>query len=262
MPFIKNPEKLEKRKFVLCDKEVVVRDDNLELSEEDLKSLSIKESFTDTDFGYSALVIENESLEKLPAGLNHIQLREYFWAHSYEENMLIARAKSISEWFRANRFCGKCGTKLELDQTFSAQKCPSCKNQLFPRIEPCVIVLVHKDDEILLVKHVQRNQNMYVCIAGFIEAGESVEHAVYREVREETGIKVKNIRYKGSQSWPFPDQLMLAYYADYESGEIKVQESEILEAKWFKKSEAPEDAPRGSVAHRLIHDLFNEGSFN
>ena len=132
-------------------------------------------------------------------------------------------------------------------------KCPNCGELLFPRIDPCIIVLVRKGDKILLARHTQRNQDIYACLAGYVEAGETIENAVRREIFEETGIKVKNIQYRGSQSWPFPRQLMLAFYADYESGEIKVQEEEIEDAKWFDINDLPATPAPGSIAYKLIH---------
>ena len=106
----------------------------------------------------------------------------------------------------------------------------------------------------MLARHVQRNQDIYACIAGFMEAGESAEQAVKREILEETGIKVKNICYKGSQSWPFPAHLMLAFTAEYESGEIKIQPDELSDAQWFNIHDNPATPPPGSIAYKLIHN--------
>ena len=111
-------------------------------------------------------------------------------------------------------------------------------------------------NEILLARHLQRNQDVYACIAGFMEAGETAEHAVRREILEETGISVKNIHYLGSQSWQFPDQLMLAFTAEYESGEINVQKEELIEAGWFDRNNCPATPQPGSIAYRLIHGLI------
>ncbi|MDE5561699.1 MAG: NAD(+) diphosphatase, partial [Bacteroidaceae bacterium] len=131
--------------------------------------------------------------------------------------------------------------------------CTNCGNTLFPRIEPCIIVLVSRGDDILLARHRQRNSQYFSCLAGFMEAGESAEQAVRREIMEETGISVRNIRYYGSQSWPFPSQLMLAFTAEYESGEIHVQESELYCAEWYPRNQCPATPPEGSLAYRLIH---------
>ena len=115
-------------------------------------------------------------------------------------------------------------------------------------------MLVSKGDKILLARHAQRNQDVYTCLAGFVEAGESIEHAVRREIMEETGIKVKNIKYFGSQSWPFPANLMFGFTAEYESGEITPQADEIADAQWFDRDNSPATPPKGSIAYKLIHN--------
>lgn len=181
------------------------------------------------------------------------ELRQFFAEHDEETSSKVARAKALSEWRKKTVYCPRCGTKLVEDTEFTAMKCPNCGELLFPRIDPCIIVLVRKGDKILLARHTQRNQDIYACLAGYVEAGETIENAVRREIFEETGIKVKNIQYRGSQSWPFPRQLMLAFYADYESGEIKVQEEEIEEAKWFDINDLPATPAPGSIAYKLIH---------
>ena len=134
-------------------------------------------------------------------------------------------------------------------------ECPECANQIFPRINPCVIMLVKKGNKILLARHAQRNQDIYTCLAGFVEAGETIEQAVHREIMEETGIKVKNVKYFGSQSWPFPAQLMFGFTAEYDSGEIKLQPDEIADAAWFDRGNHPATPPEGSIAYKLINSV-------
>ena len=126
----------------------------------------------------------------------------------------------------------------------------------FPRIEPAVIVLVHKEDEILLVKNKNRSSNFFGCVSGFVEHGETLEQCAVREVQEETGITIQNVRYAGSQPWPFPDQLMIAFTADYKEGEIHMQESELDDAGWFRRDALPEIPRPGSVAYNLISGNF------
>jgi NAD+ diphosphatase len=141
---------------------------------------------------------------------------------------------------------------LRDDEKQMARVCPECGNMIFPRIDPCIIVLVYRDGKILLAKHVQRNQDIFACIAGFVEAGETVENAVEREIWEETHLRVTNVRYFGSQSWPFPAQLMLAFTADYAGGDIQLQADEIADARWFDPNDCPASPQPGSIAYRLI----------
>ena len=183
-----------------------------------------------------------------------LAIREYFANHSEEENYHLAREKALRNWRNNTRFCPRCGEALRDSQTEVARECPGCGNLVFPRIEPCIIVAIHKDGKILLARHVQRNQEIYACIAGFIEAGESAEHALRREIREEVGLEVTNIQYRGSQSWPFPDQLMLGYTADWLSGEIHVQQEELMDAQWFDPEALPKHPRPGSISYELIHN--------
>ena len=214
--------------------------------------------FFEKDFDIAVLGLKISPNEGLLRELNlhFISLREYFSYHNEDEVFKAARARALFEWKSKNHYCSNCGKHLFLLKDLTALECSRCNLQYFPRIEPCVIVLVRRGEEMLLARHVQRNQDIYACIAGFIEAGETAEQAVHREVFEETGIKIKNLTYKGSQGWPFPDQLMLAFTAEYDSGEIRLQESEIAEAGWFTKDKLPQSPAPGSVAYRLIHDLF------
>ncbi|MBQ0126580.1 MAG: NAD(+) diphosphatase [Bacteroidales bacterium] len=156
-------------------------------------------------------------------------------------------------WRSSVRFCPSCGAMLEDHPVENARVCPECGKVQYPRIEPCVIAVICRGKEILLLRHAQRNQDIWCCLAGFVEAGESLEQALRREVKEETGLEIGNIRYAGSQSWPFPDQLMVGFYADYAGGDIVLQESEILEAGWFRTDNLPPHPSPGSISWNLIH---------
>lgn len=191
--------------------------------------------------------------EVLPPEYERQTLRSFYARHGEEIAMPAFRAKALAEWLDSTRFCPRCGSSLHPDERETALHCPDCGNTVYPRINPCVIMLVSRGEEILLALHRNRNMNFYSCLAGFIEAGESVENAVRREIMEETGISVRNIRYYGSQSWPFPSQLMLGFTAEYESGEIHVQEDELQTAAWFPRNDCPATPPPGSMAYRLIH---------
>lgn len=210
--------------------------------------------FSEPEYNYTAMQIESAS--PAPSGCELIQIREFFNLADDNLVMQVSRAKGLIEWRKRTRFCAKCATRLGEHQFLSAKVCPRCGTEFFPRIEPAVIVLVSDGDKLLLVRHAQRIQNLYACVSGFVEIGETPEQCVMREVKEETGISVKNIRYVGSQSWPFPDQLMLAYRAEYESGEILPQPEEIAEVAWFDKNNLPTIPKPGSVAHNLITGVF------
>lgn len=245
--------------IVLKDKEAILPDDVRELSESDfaffLKNTTVLDHFSEENTSISVLSIASDS--PCPAGYHLRPLREIFAEGDAEKTGHYARAKALLSWRAATRFCGVCGSPLQEHQSLTARLCPSCGNLIFPRIEPCIIVLVYRKDthRILLAKHVQRNQDIYACIAGFMEAGETAEQAVAREIREETGLEVSNISYFGSQSWPFPAQLMLGFTAEYQSGELRLQEDEIRDAAWFDPADCPASPRPGSIAWRLIHEF-------
>ena len=164
----------------------------------------------------------------------------------------LSRAVQIVEWYRSNQYCGKCSKNLQEDEKERAMKC-SCGNLVYPRISPCVIVLVTKGREVLLARSARFRSGFFSCLAGFIEVGESAEETVLREVKEESGLVVHNIRYIKSQSWPFPSQLMLGFHADYKSGEIVPEPGEIDEAAFYDIDDMPAvPSPRISVAGELI----------
>lgn len=247
--------------FIFRESELLITQQDCELpSERDVKNLQelhlICDTYTENANEIFTARFSDEK-KSLPPKFEFIPLREYFATNTPEKAAKAARAKGLLGWNTNALFCQKCGTRLEHDGKVTAKNCPSCKAQFFPRIEPCIITLISRGDEVLLARHKMRVQNIYTCIAGFIEIGESAEQAVVREVREEVGIEIKDVRYCVSQSWPFPDQLMLAFRAEYAGGDIKIQQDELLEAKWFKRNEMPNVPARGSVAYRLISGEFD-----
>jgi len=171
--------------------------------------------------------------------------------------LLAGRAIQLITWDKNHQFCGKCGSFTETADQEMAKICPSCGHMDFPRLSPAVITAIVKDGKILMAKHSYGLKDRYSLIAGFVEPGETIEEAVERETEEEVGVKVKNIKYSSSQSWPFPHSLMLGFTAEYESGEIKVDEKEILDAKWFSAEEIPPLPSKMSIASELI-DWFIE----
>ena len=205
--------------------------------------------FSEPALGYTALNLETDA--PTLAGCRWIPIREYL-ALGQPESGIAARAKSLLNWRRATRFCGSCGGALHDSTKETARVCIVCGRIVFPAIEPAIIVLVEKEGRLLLAKHAHRNFNVYSCLAGFVEQGESIEATVVREVREEAGIEIARVRYVGSQSWPFPNQLMLAFRAEWQSGELFLDTSELEDLQWFSRDALPPIPPPGSVAWRLI----------
>ena len=172
---------------------------------------------------------------------------------------ICSRSLQLSEWTRNNRFCGSCGSKMNKHKTERAMSC-ECNNLLvYPRISPCIIVLVTKGDQLLLAHNKNFPGTFYSTLAGFIEAGESAESAIHREIFEEVKVNVKNIEYFGSQSWPFPSQLMLGFHAEYLDGDITPDGEEIDLADWFHYKDLPQ-VPTGniSISGQLIESYIEK----
>ena len=170
---------------------------------------------------------------------------------------LAGRASQVLDWERDHQYCGRCGNRMTPDREERAMRCEPCRIINYPRIAPCVITLVHRDEELLLARNVNFPQPMFSTLAGFIEAGETAEETLVREVREEVGVEVCNLRYFQSQSWPFPNQLMLGFFAEYRGGEIACDEREIAEAHWFHHKELPMIPPPTSVSGQLIRHYID-----
>ncbi len=168
---------------------------------------------------------------------------------------LIGRAKQIVDWHRDHHHCGKCGETTTSSHHDRSRQCPGCRLMFYPRLSPSIIVCVNKGDEILLAKNAKARGNFYSTLAGFVEPGESIEETVHREVFEEVGISVKNLRYFGSQSWPFPNSLMLGFHAEYAGGEFVLQEEEIADAGWYHYENLPTRPAMVSISGWLIDDF-------
>ena len=171
---------------------------------------------------------------------------------------LASRAAQIVEWDRTHQFCGRCGTPTVVRSDERARTCSSCKLTVYPRICPAIMVLITNGREILLARKPSFATNRFSALAGFVEAGESLEQTVARESFEEVGVQVKNIRYFGSQSWPFPNTLMIAFTAEYAGGDVRPDGVEIEEARWFAPGALP-DVPDGiSISRWLINAVTAE----
>jgi NAD+ diphosphatase len=187
-------------------------------------------------------------------------LRELFFGELGEELVWIAgQANQLVDWNRSHQFCGKCGRQTEDGHDERAKVCPRCRLINYPRVSPAIIVAVIRDNKILLANNVRFKHGYYSVLAGFVEPGENLEECVAREIKEEVGISVNNIRYFASQPWPFPNSLMVAFLADYAGGDIITDQTEIKDAGWFTADNLPNIPPRITVARQLI-DWFLDQS--
>lgn len=262
MSLIFNPvEQPQELCLAFQGKDVVLSSDGRLPSFEELKELQEKcptyGFLAEPEYGFCALGIEADA--ELPAGFTIQQVRLYNYNRSEDVSLRVLRAKAFLHWRQQLQYCPKCGAKLTTPHpTLTAMQCDGCNAVHFPRIQPCIIVLVNKGDKLLLCRHVQRHQTIYACVAGFMEAGETAEQTVHREVMEETGLTIKNLKYFGSQSWPFPAQLMIAFTAEYESGELHLQEDEIADANWYSINNLPSLPQPGSIAYEMIHAFIRQ----
>ena len=194
------------------------------------------------------------TLEAPPPGFKRTPLRAAMMAFGEPLMGVAGRAAQVLEWDRAHRYCGVCGTPTEAQAAERSRKCPRCGHTAYPRLSPAMMVLVWRPGELLLARSPHYVPGVYSALAGFVEAGESLEQCVHREVAEEVGVRVRDLRYYGSQSWPFPHSLMVAYTAEWVDGEIVKQEGEIEDAQWFAFDALPKIPPRFSISGHLIRD--------
>jgi NAD+ diphosphatase len=192
-----------------------------------------------------------------PEGTAFEGLRQVYGRLDEDLFWVAGRAVQIIDWDRTHQFCSRCGIRVKSHPTERAKECPQCGLLHFPRLAPAIIVLVERGHEMLLARAHRFPTVMYSTLAGFVEPGETLEQAVAREVKEETGISVKDIRYFGSQPWPFPHSLMVGFTAAYESGEITLGDEENIDAGWFSADHLPALPGKISIARKLI-DWFLE----
>ena len=198
-----------------------------------------------------------ESPEKF--NLTAVDLRDAALQLDKPLKKLILRGKPVLEWLATRKYCSVCGNLLEDHEQEEARFCPNCRMLFFPKISPAVIVLVKRDDGRILLAHNQRfKHKVYSMIAGFVEPGETAEDAVRREVREEVGLEIKNIQYKYSQSWPFPDSLMLGFTAEYASGQLSPDGEEIVDANFYSIDDLPPLPGKSSIARRIIDEYITD----
>lgn len=193
-------------------------------------------------------------LPEVPSGWRSLPLRGAMMGLPAPLSALAGRAAQVLEWDRTHRFCGACGTPTAAAPGERARRCPACGLVAYPRISPAMMALVWRPGQLLLARAPHFVPGMYSALAGFVEAGESIEHCLRREVAEEVGVQVDQLHYYGSQSWPFPNSLMIAFSARWTGGEVQPQPGEIEDAQWFDLDALPSIPPRFSIAGNLIRD--------
>ncbi|NEQ50282.1 MAG: NAD(+) diphosphatase [Leptolyngbya sp. SIO3F4] len=194
----------------------------------------------------------------LPTGLEIKPLRGLYGQLDDSLFAIAGRATQLVEWDRTHQYCGSCATPMEQSFEERVKHCPQCGLRQYPRLSPAVIMLVSRGSEVLLARAPRFREGMYSVLAGFVEPGESLEETVAREVREEVGIEIKDIRYFGSQPWPFPNSLMIGFTAHYASGDIVIDPIEIEAADWFTKDNLPPVPGKLSIARKLIDWFVSE----
>ena len=180
-------------------------------------------------------------------------LRQSYYKLPRPLYLKAGKCAELLYWDQNTKYCGVCGAPMRMDTDIS-KKCTECGKEIWPQLATAVIVLIHRGDEVLLVRARNFRSDFYGLVAGFVETGETLEEAVAREALEETGVTITNIRYFASQPWPYPCGLMVGFHADYVSGEIHLQRSEIAKGGWFRRDNLPTIPEKLSIARMLLDD--------
>lgn len=191
-------------------------------------------------------------------GMQTLSLRDAMLTRPDAPAALLSTGFQVWQWWQDHRFCGRCGERTGAHPRERARWCGRCNIPWYPRIAPCIITVIRDGDRFLLARSARVTRNFYSLIAGFVEPGESLEQTVEREVMEETGLEVTNIRYQSSQPWPFPHQLMAGFFADYKAGELRLQEDELADAGWFTVDDHPPIPSQTTIAGQLINAMKAE----
>ena len=196
------------------------------------------------------------SIRETPEGLHGVNLRASYDLLPLTDYLRAGKAAELLHWHNHHRYCGKCGAELQ-PKTELSKWCPECETELWPQLSPAIIVLIHRGEEILLVRSRTFRGSYYGLVAGFVEFGESLEECVRREIKEETQLEVDDIRYFGSQPWPYPQGLMIGFTARYKSGQLKLQSEELAAGGWFDIHHLPDIPKPLSMARKLIDNYVN-----
>ena len=202
------------------------------------------------------LLAENHRIQNKTLSFNRVNVRLSGTLLDEREFSLIRNANHLQYWRKTHRYCGNCGNRNSNKEDEQALICLHCRHVTYPRISPCVIVLITRGRELLLARSPHFPEKIYSTLAGFIEPGESLEQALHREVKEEVGVSITNLAYFGSQPWPFPDSLMIGFHANYLSGEIVIDQKEIEDAQWFDIDHLPELPSKLSIGRELIESYL------
>lgn len=265
IPAVTPPEHCTKQKvcFIIKNQEIIVIpvQGRYRIPNENKISV-LKLNFEHAHFiglwnGQCCYTIEYPTGLSLPEPLQLIPLREAFLYFSSALVHAMSLATQIITWNKTFRFCGQCGHPTTELSDERAKVCDNCGLRSYPRLSPSVIVSVVKDKSILLGRSPRFPKGMYSVLAGFVEPGETLEECVQREVKEEVGVEVRNIRYFGSQNWPFPHSMMIGFTAEHACGDIRIDNREIVDAQWFKADEVPKLPGSYSIARHLIDHFIN-----
>ncbi len=249
--------------FLFADHKILILEEDLSVSVPlivDPPSIgfsTIREQYLGTLAGVDCYCAEVSEKSPLPPKSVFSGLREIHGLLTEPLFSIAMKALHLLDWDETARYCGCCGRETVSAREAHARECPTCGMMVFPRISPAVIVLVERDGQLLLARGTRFKTDIFSVLAGFVEPGETLEEAVHREIKEEVGIKVRDVRYFGSQPWPFPDSLMIGFTAKYAGGELKIDRTEIVEAGWFHPEKLPNIPQKVSIARRLI-DWFVE----
>lgn len=257
---------MKKYWFVFCKTDVMMEKNGdgtytIPLSEEcpiTLKEWQTPHRITPMDDGTEVRTVSIDAPITNQERYEMCGLRPSFYKLSKELYLKAGKCQEILYWDKNTQFCGVCGAPMKLHTDIS-KRCTNCGKEVWPQLATAIIVLIHRGDDVLLVHARNFKGDFYGLVAGFVETGETLEEAVRREVMEETGLTITNLRYFGSQPWPYPCGLMVGFNADYVSGEVHLQRSELSKGAWFNKNNLPTIPEKLSIARKLLDNWLNEG---